>query len=181
MPNPERPKGYWEAYGGWKALFTSPYLWSSVFLSFVFFPLWREEKWIEYSQGIFPDLLGFTLGGFAIFVAFGDKKFLSVISGSTKDEASPLVEISASFAHFIFCQVLALLYSVLYESTPELLNSSITLCFSICEPYPDIKFIFSYIGSFFTIYALTLSVAAVIAIFRLVAIYDIFSPPSNDG
>jgi len=169
-----KPAGFWEAYGGIGALVKSPFLWFAFVFSVVFFPVGLGNKWVDYSQNIFPDLLGFTLGGFAIFVSFGNERFVSLLTGPDEDgKPSPLLSISASFAYFIFCQIVALIYSIAFEFFPEL--------FSLIAWFPKrdeffavIELSLSFLGAFLTIYALLLAVAATHSIFRLVCLFDMF-------
>ncbi|KRW80858.1 hypothetical protein [Marinobacter sp. P4B1] len=170
----QETSGFWMAYGGYRALLTSPFFHFSLIFSLVFFFFGLRENWVGYAQDFFPDLLGFTLGGFAIFVSFGNEKFVSILTGSDDDgKPSPLLSISASFAYFIFCQIIALIYSMAFEFLPNV--------FSSIPEFPKsklffyyVEIIFSFIGAFFTVYALSLAIAATHSIFRLVCLFDLF-------
>lgn len=175
-----RPAKFWEAYGGFRALFKSPFLWFSFVFSILFFPIGLDGNWVSYAQNIFPDLLGFTLGGFAIFVSFGNERFVSLLTGSDDDgKPSPLLSISASFAYFIFCQIFALIYSIAFEFFPNMLSAIPP--FPNCEPlFEFFEISLSFLGAFLTIYALSLAVAATHSIFRLVCLFDMFDSNNNE-
>jgi len=112
---------YWQWYGGWTTFFTSPYLHCALLLSFFSFPVWLPKRescvWYEMPIAVLPNLLGFTLGGYAILLAFGNEKFLSAIAGSRNDgKQSPYLTINGSFVHFIVVQVIALIVALLSKS-----------------------------------------------------------------
>jgi hypothetical protein len=114
---------YWQLYGGWLALYRSPYLHLAILLSIASFPLWTSSKgqvtWYGIAISVLPNLLGFTLGGFAILLAFGNEKFLSRICGPDNDGTpSPYLKLCGSFAHFIVVQVLALMLGFLGNAWP---------------------------------------------------------------
>lgn len=178
--NQVNPAKFWEAYGGFRALFKSPFLWFAFIFSVILFPVGLDSKWVSYSQNIFPDLLGFTLGGFAIFVSFGNEKFVSLLTGPDDDgKPSPLLSISASFAFFIFCQIFVLIYSIAFEFFPRL--ASLIPSFPSRELFlQGVEVLLSFVGAFLTIYALTLAFAATHSIFRLVCLFDVFDSSKGD-
>lgn len=109
---------YFRLYGGWSALYRSPYLHLAILLAIVSFPIWNPSEgqvtWYGMAISVLPNLLGFTLGGFAILLAFGNEKFLSRICGPDNDGTpSPYLKLCGSFAHFIVVQVVALMLGFL--------------------------------------------------------------------
>ena len=66
---------YWSLYGGTKAILTSPYFHVSLLLAVICSPY---PKWQESTLTIVPSILGFSLGGYAILLAFSNEKFLSL-------------------------------------------------------------------------------------------------------
>ena len=76
---------YWHAYGGFSALMTSYYFWISILISCLLYPFWSREGWWDDVLGIMPDLVGFSLGGFAMWIAIGDDSFRQLISGVNED------------------------------------------------------------------------------------------------
>lgn len=85
-------------------------------------PIWSEPKWWDQAISVLPNLLGFTLGGFAIFLGFGNDDFRDVIA--EQDEMrSPYLSVSAAFLVFVLAQILALFYAIaamaLYQPPPQ--------------------------------------------------------------
>lgn len=117
---------YFSSYGGWGALLKSIYFWASIILAILscYFNLEasgngaQKWSWINSAKSIFPSVLGFSLGGYAILISFGDKDFLAVLRMKNEDEKiSPYMKINGSFLHFIFLQFLGLFFSSLAEMT----------------------------------------------------------------
>jgi hypothetical protein len=177
-----KPRRYWESYGGVRSLIRSPYLITAAVITLLIYPFWKESLWVEVAYNVFPDLLGFTLGGFAIFVAFGNEKFSKLITGDGPDGAvSPLLEISAKFAHFIFVQIFSLIYSIVFCALRTLEGFSWRFLEALENYLHYGTDFFSYIGALGTIYALILAVAATTAIFRIIALYDLFESQNPSG
>lgn len=112
---------YWNAYGGKQALFKSIYFWASLFFSVLIMGvdycsseiLWN---WWGDAISIIPSILGFSLGGYAILISFGDAKFLSIMrEKDTNEKYSLYMQVNATFLHFIFVQFLSVLYAVLIK------------------------------------------------------------------
>lgn len=156
---------YWTAYGGGKALFKSIYFWSALFLSFIITVVSvfnsTPWNWQDHVMTTVPSILGFSLGGYAILVGFGDEDFLKRIRKKRKGErASLYMRVNASFLHFIFVQFLCILYTILTES---LFISKI--------------FIFYFLGIFLFIYALMTIIATSFAVLNLANWFDMI--PQN--
>jgi hypothetical protein len=84
-------------------------------LNLIMFENWFG-RWWDTPVAVLPSLIGFTLGGYAILLAFGDEEFKSVFAGATtKNKDSPYVIVSATFMHFIVVQVIALLIALAAE------------------------------------------------------------------
>lgn len=166
---------YWKIYGGWRALFTSVYFHLSIVLLAASFPLWIKEGWWEQVLSITPNLLGFTLGGFAIFLSFGDERFKATISGAGPedgDSPSPYLLVCATYLHFVLMQFLALLVALTakaaYAWTP--LITPLPSCIAtFVEPTRIAGWAFGY---WIFLYSLMLIGAAAMATFRLASWYD---------
>lgn len=109
---------YWRIYGGWKSLFSSPYLLVSVLLTFAGYPLWhcgwQQVTWYSLSTSALPNLLGFTLAGYTIIIGFGDDKFRNALRGDNKaGDPSPFMVLNGAFVHFIVIQIVALLSGII--------------------------------------------------------------------
>lgn len=124
---------YWKAYGGLRALTCSFYLHAAVFLLVLTINTWVSpscqtgggcQAWWEQSISVLPNLLGFTLGGFAIFIGFGDEKFRALLAEPEIAPELPVktelqtvyVELCATFVHFILVQIIALIVAVIAKA-----------------------------------------------------------------
>jgi hypothetical protein len=161
---------YWIAYGGIKALISSIYFWISVVLSLILFPLWSVNGWWDTTLSVMPNLLGFSLGGYAMWIAIGDEKFRRIISSDDDSgNPSPFMEVNAAFVHFILLQaasiILALIAKAISQETPPNIPRLIFFCMS--------HFIF--------IYAILSAVAAALGLFRVSSWYDEYLRRSTDS
>ena len=169
---------YWSAYGGAKALFRSFYFHLTLFLILVTFNTWIKPTcgvetctaWWDQSLSVLPNLLGFTLGGFAIFIGFGDDKFLRRLSKSKKDTKTPTAYVAfcASFVHFILVQALALICAAVAKSW--------WFYAGWMDPIrtwlPWMNFIGGAIGYGLFLYSLSLVIAATFHVFRIATMYE---------
>lgn len=169
---------YWAAYGGWSALLRSGYLWGALALLPITFKLWLEPSctangcsaWWDLSLGVLPNLLGFTLGGFAVFLGFGDSRFVGVIStpSNPKNPFSLYVMVCSNFVHFILVQMMALLAAVIAKSLwfeAEWMQSLESLL-----PYGNA--FFGFIGFGLFLYALMLLAATTMQLFMLASMHE---------
>lgn len=181
-------KTYWRAYGGLQALIQSFYLLVAVALLALTFNTWRApalvgpnewSAWWDQSISVLPNLLGFTLGGFAIFIGFGDEKFRQLLSeqeaGSRLFE-NDYVQLCATFVHFIVVQVLALLAAILGKAW--------WFYAAWMDPYrevlPWLNAVGGALGYGLFLYALTSVLAATMHVFRIATLYAAFqTPPSG--
>jgi hypothetical protein len=168
---------YWAIYGGLAALLRSPYFHLSIVLTAVTAESWLYDRWWSTSISILPNLLGFTLGGFAIFLGFGDEKFKAIIAGNEPGEVrrfSPYLSVSAAFLHFVVVQVAALLWalvaSALYFDLPDARLAAIGSLFGILG---------GAVGYWLLLYSLCVAVAAGVAIFRVASWYDSYQTNSR--
>lgn len=120
---------YWILYGGRRALLTSPYLWLSIVFSLLLCPLWwpysaNSAAWADLALSILPNMLGFSMGGMAILLAFSDCIVFRTISESGKPNSFFMSTI-ANFFHIIFVQVLAIIVSFLDMAFHLLITSAV--------------------------------------------------------
>jgi len=167
---------YWDSYGGFSALFTSAYLYISLVLTFITFPYWAENTWWDQVFQILPNVLGFSLGGYAIWMAIGDENFRSLISGASKSgKPSPFMGLSAAFVHFIFIQLLAILVA-LVANAYYFIPKPEHFFYNYTQEYPSVfyalKLIGNFVGYFLFIYALMLALAATFSILRISSWYE---------
>lgn len=104
---------YWMLYGGWRALLTSPYFHLAVLITIACAPVWvyKPEIWAAATVNILPNLLGFTVAGLAVFLAFSHPETMVAITEGGEPR-SFFVSTVAVFVHFIVVQTLALLFGV---------------------------------------------------------------------
>lgn len=163
---------YWTIYGGVAAMARSPYMHVSILLTALTANSWINEKWWFTVISVLPNLLGFTLGGFAIFLGFGEEKFREVISGADSLEAedySPYLSVSSTFLHFVMVQIAALLWalvaSALYFDWPDprlvVFGRALGLLGAV-------------VGYWLFLYSICLASAAGMAIFRVAGWYEAF-------
>lgn len=154
---------YWAAYGRGRALVSSPYVHVSLFMGVLMNPLWRYVDWSSLVMATTPSILGFSLAGYAVWLALGDDRFKEVLSGKEKSsENSPFMQVSAAFVHFIMLQMLALL-SALGFKTFRLAGIS-GVVYHIC----------SFFGFVVFLYSLLCALAATFAVFRVSLWYETF-------
>lgn len=174
-------KRYWDAYGGWKALFCSPYFHIALLITAGAHHFWMNEPWWDVSISILPNIIGFALGGYAIWLGFGDDKFSQIISNPGKDRGiSSYLEVSATFAHFIVIQITGLVIALLAKATSfDLLPDSL-VGMALQQTGLPIDFFRRWapigygIGFLLLSYALMSAVAATLAIFRITSWFDAY-------
>lgn len=167
----------WWHYGGTKALLRSPYFWISLCILLLTFHTWSAAGWWQDPLSILPNLLGFTLGGYAILIAFGGADFQSFIVSLEDDKEeersrNAFMDLSATFCIFVGLQVSALILGVLFKAAP---GSLILETLHISRPLPScLEQVYVWLrqaawglsyGVF--IYALASGGAAVLAVFRV--------------
>ncbi len=160
----------WSITGGWSGNIRSMDFWLAVVVCLLCYNFWATELWWEQVIGVMPNLLGFTLGGFAIFLGFGSDAFRELISDAD-EEKSPYISVSAAFLVFVAMQLSALLFALamkgLYFPTPPWL-------FPWLEWIRVGRIAFSGLGYFIFIYSITLAFRAAMRIFRLSRWYHTF-------
>jgi len=156
-------KRYWRTYGALKALLLSPYLHASFFIALILFPLWVNQSWWDLPLTILPNILGFTLAGFTIWLGFGNDSFRSLISQSKPNGASPYMGVSAGFAHFVIVQLLALLAALFAKAAHSVAFSIV----NVEDVYLAVAIASGdFLGFLLFIYALLSALAATLGVFR---------------
>lgn len=178
---------YWKSYGGIKSVLVSPYMHISLVLTLFSYGIWLENSWVEIPISVLPNVIGFSLGGYAIWLALGDDKFRISISGKTKlGDDSPFMKVNAAFIHFIVLQILALLFALISKAEP--LNSSplaLQLWFLDLTPwmqefYLGLTYIANFLGYFIFTYAILSALAATMAIYRIAGWLEIYHTSKKD-
>ena len=133
----ETVRRYWTIYGGYRALLGSPYLHVALGLTGVCLLFWAKTAHLDYLTKVsdiaisaIPNLLGFTVGAFAIVLAFSSAQiFRTVAEGG--DPLSFFMKLAANLVHFILIQVLALVCAILAKISDSLALNVATLIFML--------------------------------------------------
>lgn len=161
----------WQIAGGKREFFKSGDFWITFILLFICMPAWMTDGWWSQPIGVIPNLLGFTLGGFAIFLGFGTDDFKEEIADENELK-SLYLSVSAAFLLFVAFQVAALLYalaaSALWQPTPKLLLFAAPFISKYGNP------IFWGFGYFLFLYSIVCSLRAALRIFRVSRWYNSF-------
>jgi len=170
---------YWKVYGGWSGLWGSPYFHVAILFSLFFYPYWQGAKWWESSLSILPNIIGFSLGGYAIWLGFGDERFQSFIAKKKNGRPSSYMAVSATFAHFIVVQIIALLMALIANATAYDLDANSFLAnilFAVGLQRNFVAVFLAPVGYFFGylvfIYAITTALAATFAVFRIASWFE---------
>lgn len=170
---------YWVAYGGTSALIRSPYLHVALLILLITVHFWAKSPWWHQPLSIIPNLLGFSLGGLAMLLSFGNAEFQKFIS--EKDDSSgaaptAFIEVSASFVHFMLLQLASLLVATVFNALdfyypwPSEFRAGVDLG----------RILFSAFGYLLYLYSITAMIAAVFAVFRMTSWFEIFQNHSVD-
>jgi hypothetical protein len=167
-------KKYWVALGGWKEVIRSPFVHIALFLTLLLSGYWMSSDWQKTAIGVLPNLLGFGVTGYAIWIGWGDEKLREqLISIDTKPDVSAYVEVSAIFAHFAVVQIVALLSAVIFDALNYVLSEKSLLSFILVSTglptniFNLIAPLGAAIGFFFFTYAIVVTLEATLALFRL--------------
>lgn len=167
---------YWKAYGGFKAVITSPYVHCSIFVSVLVRSEWLTGDWTSAVLNTLPGLLGFALGGYAILLGFSDEGFRSRLAGRKTDSdpgPSPFILINATFVHFILIQILAILLAVV-AGADSVASTFASILSAVClnDFYDVLAATVRFAGYTLFVYAWFLAAAVTMSIFRLSCTYD---------
>ncbi|MFM0236249.1 hypothetical protein [Paraburkholderia sediminicola] len=170
---------YWKAYGGWKAVLTSPYLHGSVVLTPILGHLWFDASWWTDAIASLPTMIGFAIGAYAIVLGFGDERFRAILTQRRGGRTSPYVTISASLAHFIVVQLAALICAFLakgldfYVCDSHILSAILLPILGGCDVVHDwFAPIGNFVGFTLFVYAIATALATAMAIFRLTTLVE---------
>ena len=163
---------YWTAYGGIRALLTSPYLHFALFLTVITVGYWRQSPWWELSIAILPSLLGFTLAAFTFLLSLSGSMFVRYLFAVKSPEGIvAFSQLSATMVHFILVQLAGLIVAVVSKAlfiVPE--HWLVGLIRSLPVLFESARLTLWGAGMFLTMYAFTSCAAATMCIFRLASI-----------
>lgn len=144
----------------------------------------NSSKYITLSLSILPSLLGFALGGYAVWLAIGDQKLKKLLSDlsedQSKDEPSDFMSVNATFVHFIVLQIIALIYILFLQANSVhqiILFIRKYYVFSDCLNHflSSMSILASGIGFFLFIYSISTMLAATFAVFKIARWSDILN------
>lgn len=165
---------YWKAFGRGKELLCSPFLHAAVVITALSSGYWISSPWHATAISVLPNLLGFGLSGYAIWIGWGDEKLREMLMDiETSPDASAYVHVSSIFAHFGLIQILALVFALTesaldYElSQQSLLAHMLALVSAPSYTFAYLKPVGSAIGYFLFVYAILTALETTFALFRL--------------
>jgi hypothetical protein len=160
---------YYSSYGGTKSIIRSPYLHLSILVTAITVSTWTKPGWWDLPISILPNLIGFTLSGYAVLMTFGNERFKAqLVRPVPGHPAAAFMAINATFFHFLVLQIIALLIAVIAKSRP--------LSFFFGADVSSIDMRIFRTGSTWAcwcagycifLYAVTLALAAASAVFRV--------------
>lgn len=171
---------YWSAYGGFPALIASPYFHLSLVLTAATFPKWSAPGWWDTVISVMPSIVGFSLGGYAIWLAFGEERFKALLGHREPGQTtSPYMAVNAAFVHFILMQIAALLFALLVNAhTFEVCSDSVLgellkrIGISHSAGTRLFQLVSGMVGYWLFLYALVTAIAATFAVLRVASWYD---------
>jgi hypothetical protein len=180
---------YWRAYGGLNKILTTPYFYISVALTAIVNQSWLAPLWWDTVTSVLPNIIGFSMGGYAIWLGWGDDKFKAIISGTTAHESecdggvvdfSPYMEVSATFVHFILVQLVALFVALLAKGLFFLPDSGSWIYSLVNKKWLGPLTVVGWAtGYWLFLYALTTAVASMLALFRITHWFDTYQTRSR--
>jgi len=165
----------YESYGWTWSFIRSGYTWASVVFTCLAWRKATEGNWVDTALAVLPTLAGFSIAAYAVYFSVlseNERKALQAPDDALGGR-SPLLVLASSVSHAVFVQVVAILLAIVFQSKPfptlegferwaKITNNSI-----------------SFAGLFLTIYGITLILASVFSIFRILHIKAGIENPSN--
>lgn len=151
-------------YGGFGSLVRSAYFWISLAVSALCWRYIPTESWPDLAKDILPQLAGFSVAAYALFFAVLDERSRKALREPAEQLGgrSPLLILASSISHAVIVQIVAVLVALIYSSKP----------FPSCsfETVRIVNLFFGAIGLFLLVYGVTLVLAAVLSIFKILEI-----------
>ena len=109
---------YFRDYGGWPAVLGSPFLIMAFAMTTISYGSWNDEKWTDDVIQVIPNLLGFSLGTYALLFSLISNPIKNALKKLKNRNGVPYIdELNATFFHFILMQVSAFVWAYLYKQT----------------------------------------------------------------
>lgn len=161
---------YWGDYGGWRDFFASPLLHLAILIAAASYSEWSGSTWVELPLSLLPNLLGFSLGAYALIFSLADERLLAALNTPTADGSpTKLRMVNATFLHFILIQTFAIIFALTNKSSMLIdLIGVLPLARSCIEVTQDgLAAVAGLLGYFLTVYAVVLLIGAALAAYRL--------------
>lgn len=166
---------YFRAYGGWRGVLGSPLFLVSILIGGVSYGQWLRPDWTAATYALVPSLLGFSLGTYAILFSLITARVKGAMRAVKSDgQISALEQVNATFFHFIFVQVIALIWAFSFDGT---LLADLAIMAKDTHPalwsiFKALRAVGSFVGYVLLVYSIALVVGAALAIYRLALISD---------
>jgi flagellar biosynthesis protein FliQ len=141
---------YWKHYGGFISIVKSPYFLISLIIAIIMTIFGDNCEWSNNTLSILPNLLGFAIGAYAIIFTLGNSDFLKFLAKNDNNGQNLYLSINATFVHFVFVQVVALIYALFFGET-NIAN----------------KIIIVFFGRLLLIYAILTALASTLALLKM--------------
>jgi hypothetical protein len=165
---------YWRAYGGLREIFCSPFFHLAIICTALGSGYWLSTSWHGTAISVLPNLLGFGLSGYAIWIGWGDERLREMLMDiETGPHATAYVHVSATFAHFGIAQITAFLFAFMcetfdYELSPTSTLANIFKSFSLSPTFlSNFQPVGNGFGFFLFVYAILTALETTFALFRL--------------
>lgn len=161
---------YWGDYGGWSDFLRSPLLHFSLIISAASYAAWTKPDWVDLPLSLLPNLLGFSLGAYALIFSLADERLLAALNAPNANGGpTNLRMINATFLHFILVQTAAIIFAIMNKSS-LLIDLAALLPLGDCQIdiiQAGLAGIAGLMGYFLTVYAVALLIGAALAAYRL--------------
>lgn len=153
------------SHGGIRALLVSGYFWLSVILTMLCWQSFSSEDWIPIALAALPTFAGFSVAAYAILFAVLDEKARNALAAPEPSLGgrSPLLVIVGTVTHAVLVQVIAMLFAFCFQHKPL----PMFLHFIRLE---TANMVWSAMGVFLFLYSISLVLASVLTIFRILEI-----------
>jgi hypothetical protein len=156
----------YESYGSWRSFITSGYTWTSIVFTCLAWRKATEGNWVETALAVLPTLAGFSIAAYAVYFSVLSENERRALQAPDKalGGRSPLLVLASTVSHAVFVQVVAILLAIVFQSKPLPTFEGFELWAKVTNNS------ISFVGLFLTIYGITLILAAVFSIFRILHI-----------
>lgn len=158
----------------------------AIIISVVSYKSWLRPDWPSLTISIIPNLLGFSLGTYArLFSLISPRVRLALRSVKNSRSISYFDEMNATFLHFIFVQVGAMCWAVLYSQS-LFYDASLLIAKIMPSKYnlfPWLAATGGFFGFLLLLYSILLVIGSSLTVYRIARIKDPEdgSVPSGNG